>query len=169
MCIRDSDNSTVGGGIAGATNGTLVLNCYNEGDINTVRGGGIAGFLSEDGRMENCFNNGCIETKTAGGLCVLASINSSIVNCVNYGEVFGRGVGDAICPNVQSTDLSFVYYLETSVTTDSEDGISMTAKQMKGTSFLKTLNSNAKNLGSDYDRWITGKDGFPVLEWSEEL
>lgn len=169
ILLSDNDNSTVGGGIAGATNGTLVLNCYNEGDINTVRGGGIAGFLSEDGRMENCFNNGCIETKTAGGLCVLASINSSIVNCVNYGEVFGRGVGDAICPNVQSTDLSFVYYLEASVTTDSEDGISMTAKQMKGTSFLKTLNSNAKNLGSDYDRWITGKDGFPVLEWSEEL
>lgn len=160
---------TVAGGIVGNTDNTHVLNCYNDGYVNVCQGGGIAGYLTQRARMKNCFNNGRVEADRAGGLCFLASLYAFMENCVNYGEAWNAdGKGSAISTIISSVDLSFVYFLETSGFSDVW-GISMTSKQMKEASFLKTLNSNAKNLGSDYDRWITGKDGFPVLEWSEEL
>ena len=69
--------------------------------------------------------------------------------------------------------MSFIYHLETTGITDVWSN-SMTAKQMKATSFMDKMNDNARNIVDSKnqwtcDRWIMGKDGFPVLEWSEEL
>lgn len=168
----------IGGGIVGdmSGSGSYVVNCYNEGYVNAINAGGITGRLSFGADMINCYNNGCVEGfSQAGGLSILFNENAIIKNCVNYGEIWTEDEkGYAVCPNITGgSKLSFVYHLETTGITDVWSN-SMTAKQMKATSFMDKLNDNARNIVDSKnqwtcDRWIMGKDGFPVLEWSEEL
>lgn len=178
----DSPQSTIvglrGGGIVGdmSGSGSYVVNCYNEGYVNVAYAGGITGYLSFSADMINCYNNGRVEgLKRAGGLSVLFNENAIIKNCVNYGETWIEDEkGYAVCPTIAGgSKLSFIYHLETSGIADVWSN-SMTAKQMKAISFMDKLNDNTRNIVNPSkqwtcDRWIMGKDGFPVLEWSEEL
>ena len=159
------------GGIVGDARSTDITNCYNKGYLSGTCVGGIAGYIYKSTpTIENCFNSGIVRTfdeKMCGGICELA-MNTKIRNCVNYGEALDEsGKSNAVAYKImEKSTTSNLFYLETSGI--STWGTSKTSKQMKDGAFLATLNSYASSLGAGYDKWVFGKDGYPVLEWSEE-
>ena len=169
-----------GGGIAGWIYGgghAIIQDCVNYGNLNinkskSIEGclGGIAAILGSTrgvAYINNCINKGCVsDTKGAiSGITQIFYKGGTISNCVNIGHVLVDGnKGCPTFPNRKGEKYmggkySNIFYLET---TGTGLGTSMTENQIKDSSFIKKLNTNAKALNGSL--WITDNDGFPTLK-----
>lgn len=163
-----------GGGIAGCIygGGATIQDCVNYGNI-TGSGvkhipciGGVVAVLGSSSSVSyiyNSINKGCVssintnENNVSGITCLF--YKGKISNCVNIGNVLYNGnKGCSIISNNKGGKYSDVFYLETA---GKGIGTSMTGKQIKASSFIEKLNTNAKTLNSSL--WITDNDGYPTL------
>ena len=96
------------GGIVGGRSfsyGTgIIQNCFNTGEIITIRGGGILGMggIQNPGQIvsvTNCYNTGAISGQFAGGICgaQLGQVGTgTVTDCYNTGAISGTSAG-GIC------------------------------------------------------------------------
>ncbi len=87
------------GGIAGNCNNSTIMNSYNVGQINVVKGicvGGIAGASINNSIIDSCFNEGKIgdlikgsDVYQVGGISGALYSNAKIMKCYNTGIVNG--------------------------------------------------------------------------------
>ena len=179
----------VGGIIGGMYEEGEVTDCCNNGSIKFIpyvehNGnaiGGIVGWSQGSKRIiKNSINKGqleCIGANRVGGICGVfygGGSGSSISNCVNIGEIASNNiVGAVVASMVNSAKVTKCYYLFVSgldgygYRTNSSFTLckSMTESELKSTDMLNTLNTGA---GTNYSKWKSGKDGYPILEWINE-
>jgi hypothetical protein len=117
----------------------------------------------------------CHEGGGIGGRCG----NVTIDGCVNYGKIStGESVGAIVGLIIEPSKLNNNAYLETSCNDiygrkgyapKLANNKTMTKREMQQQSFLDGLNANAAKLGASFSKWKFGNDGFPTLDWLDEM
>lgn len=147
----------VGGIVGNASNGFIIENCYNLGQITS------SGYGTEPGGIAGCSNN-------VNG----PSDSGYIKNCFNVGQIIGYTSGFNRQANITAwtggTHISNCYYIANNI-------YGYNSPQTYSTFSNNTLTTadNIKNLainilGGDNDIWIQTEDnnGYPMLKWQLE-
>lgn len=157
-----------------------IYNCINAGKLTGTSGYMIAGIhCMSDASIYNCLNAGDMtnEAASASGITGQNSKYTTIVdNCVNYGALDGTIEGGAIMyyKVTGSVTLSNNFYIndysitpskyKTNFSYSNNHGVTLEEMMSEGT--LNTLNSTGN---PEYDKWVEGPSGLPVLEWYNEI
>jgi hypothetical protein len=161
-----SSSASSAGGICGGaygTNGTIIINCYNRGDVSSSLAGGICGRAHNNTTMSDCHNEGNISSaapssdyySSAGGICGVA-YGTTINNCHNEGDISSSNSSSdssyagGICGEVERITISNCY--NTGAISSSSDSYSSSefypsAGGICGESSGSTTISNCYNTG----------------------
>lgn len=174
---------------------STIIDCCNVGLVDgRSETGGIAGTLSgSESKICNSVNHSVINSVFAvGGISGHTIKCPTIDGCVNYGKIVSerednKGAIAGYFSVPYPTFLLNNAYLETSCdyfafgdnqweSTETYwnrrlmmNNRVMTKREMQQQSFLDELNQNAVKLGAEYSKWKFGSDGFPTLEWVDEM
>ncbi len=129
------------GGIVGTNSASVVISCYNRGEISgDLRVGGIVG------------NN-----------------VGDIASCYNASEVISisdpPGLTGAIAAFYYTSNITECYYDAELFTGKEDNGFPMIAEEMKRHGFISVLNSSAGNFYYDY---LQKNAGYPILSWQAD-
>lgn len=178
------------GGIVGDFNNDELSNCVNLGDVEGRTCGGIVGEFSggtggDDPTMINCLNKGNVTgIEYAAGICGY-SCETTITNCVNLGSVAGAEYNAALVSYVRSygktsiTTIRYCHYLSSKCNEDvgyinaNNDWYGVSRREINPCSDLEMQSADVltalnNRKGSGNSSWVTGSDGYPMLEWVVE-
>ncbi len=149
------------GGITGETFiGSIILNCFNNGDImgEAESIGGIVGYLGET-TLSGCVNSGTVTglRTSNGGIVGTSRSHGRITDCLNNGDVIGAGSTGGICG----------YIFSGRITNCFSDAKSITATQGKSGNFtfparagaIVGANDNNTINNCHYSATVTVKEG----------
>lgn len=179
--LNSNRHAYVGGVVGSVSVNTLIMNCYNEGDIicndslTNVFLGGICGDASNS-KFMNCYNTADLSSEAqnlmyVGGILGYCGSNLSIDNCYNVGNIIcdnnkdsyvGGIVGIAGASN--NIQINNVYYSDSCSIegqTKNNYGIVKSEDEMKGSTFVNVLSSYAWKNDE-----LNTNEGFPVLKVS---
>ncbi len=185
--IKSKGSDSRCGGIVGFyessddSDNSRLSNCVNFGDIDGNMSGGIVGrFYGKT--IINCLNKGTVTAIEYGaGICG-GAWSTTITNCVNLGSIVGADYNAALVSYVRSygkasmTTVQYCCYLSSKCSEaigyiDANDNLYGVSKreinpcsdlEMRSADVLAALNSHK---GSGNSLWVTGSDGYPMLEW----
>lgn len=164
--------------------GTNILNCYNLGNITSLRvTGGMIGLVINNLNVINSYNEGDIirfNNSNNGGIIGKSrtGTNINLNNVFNIGNIDGNYNRDGIIGDCGG-DSSFIntYYQKddnyNGYGSSNTDIIELEQSQMQASSFVDTLNANKNGINlsdyglSDYtlSSWKQGTDGYPDFDW----
>ena len=163
--------SAYSGGIVGYSDKPIVIEqCYNAGSISTSTdhnknnciAGGITGLVSSTGNnIKECYNTGTVSGRNSGGISGRTSEGTSITNSYNTGSLGGSNPMGTVGYNSNSPTITNCYYLNTCGGGASTGSVSMTAPQMKSTSFPGMLNDGVQAYIMDMTPNIN--QGYPIF------
>ena len=100
--VATTSGMSYAGGISGYSNSTIIINCYNTGNVQAETSasggddyaGGIVGYLA-GGSIDSCYNTGSVNIERnnsninsyAGGIAGYANYPSTMSNCFNTGKI----------------------------------------------------------------------------------
>ncbi|MFR9602959.1 MAG: GLUG motif-containing protein [Rikenellaceae bacterium] len=178
------------GGVVGSSGSTnTIINCYNNGTVESVGNvniGGVMGSGDYGDILANCYNSASVKgssSKCIGGIMGSVSSGGSVTNCYNSGSVednsssyFIGGVAGENFGTVTSC------YWDSSIYTgngvgydDSEVSSNVTGYEnsanMQGDDFVSLLNNGAFTYNSSLEdgtkacAWIEVSGGYPTLDF----
>jgi hypothetical protein len=186
--FHDSDNmSSFNGGLVGCAFQTTIKNCYSGVTVRVPGNthsyvGGLAG-TSYKGKVLNCSAGGSVDDQSdtttimAGGLIGEAA-SELIYNCFAFGSVNAGGelIGRTFDPSGSTCTISSCYALNVATairsanTTATAECTSLSADDMKASSFVSTLNVGIASDTTDTGliNWsadsLNANSGYPVYK-----
>ncbi len=163
------------GGIVGQTHKTKVQKCYNLGNVTSESGGfvgGIVGAMVDESIVINCYNKGEITANaTAGGLVGWDETGTEIRNSYSLGKVTAQSNAGGVI-GIHSGILSNLFFIKTAGpyygcgTNDTEFGLEESNGSTEET--LKQL-TNKLNGTQNQAPWKEDTEmmngGYPILTW----
>ena len=141
QCYNKASVYTTGkyvGGIVGTNSGSLILSCYNTGDVyGDLRVAGISG--NNVGDISSCYNASKVE-----------SISEP------------AGLTGAIAAFYYSSNISNCYYDVNLFSGKEDNAVPFTTDEMKRHSFVSIMNGS---LGDFYYDYLQANNGYPILSW----
>ncbi len=126
------------GGIVGTNSGSLILSCYNTGNVyGDLRVAGISG--NNVGDIASCYNAGQIE-----------SISDP------------EGLTGAIAAFYYTSKITNCYYDSALYAGKEDNGIALSTDEMKRHSFIGMINDT---FGDFYYDYLKANNGYPILSW----
>lgn len=171
------------GGIVGSSEGGLVINCGNEGEIAGYEAvGGICGQMDGGAKTVNCYNIGNLaegdpgEGSQMGGIVGWSDKDEEIINCYSNalisceeGEEIGGVTGDSAGSTVKDC-----YWNQERISNgigngDSSSVTGMKLKEMQTQEFANILTENAQNYNQTQPEikavaWAPLINGTPIFE-----
>ncbi len=126
------------GGIAGTNSGSLLLSCYNTGDVyGDLRVAGISG--NNVGDISSCYNASKVESVSEPA-----------------------GLTGAIAAYYYSSKISNCYYDSNLFVGKEDNAVPMATDEMKRHTFVSVLNGSLTDFYYDY---LKANNGYPILSW----